>query len=87
MNEQVEKHRARKRMLEVIRNLRGQNIVTEMTSKVRVASEQKTAEVYINNTDFHCDENTSDHSDDNSINDNWHDNSDSEPNEVVQLQE
>jgi hypothetical protein len=69
MSERVEKHRARKRKLEEIRNMRRQNFVAEMTSKVRVADEQKTTGECINNTDYYCDESTSDYSDDNDIND------------------
>ena len=66
MSERVEKHRARKRKLEEIRNMTaGQNFVTEMTTnKVMNVSEQKTTEMYINNTDLNCNENTSDYSDD-----------------------
>lgn len=39
------------------------------TNKAMIVSEQKRTEMYINNTDLNCDENTSDYSDDNNIND------------------
>lgn len=59
MSERVEKHRARKRKLEEIRNLTNQHVVAEVTTKVRVESKPTTNGLYINNTELYCDENTS----------------------------
>lgn len=45
------------------------------------------SEVYVNNTERHCDGNTSDNSDGDDTNENCHDSSYSEPDKMVQPQE
>lgn len=42
--------------------------MAEMITKVRIENEQKTNGMYINNTKFYCDENTSDYSNNNDMN-------------------
>lgn len=52
--------------------------VTEMIIKIRNEREQKTNEIRVNNTEFHCNENISSYSDAKDTNKNCHDGSDSE---------
>lgn len=78
MSERVEKDKVWKGKLQKIRHLTLLSSVTEMITNVRNKNEQKTNGIYINNTEFNCDENISSHSDVNDTSEKCHNNSDSE---------